>query len=153
MINIGMEEEEGNSSFEDLVFPSNNSDELVGNTSGMTSTSTSRQDDHIEHLAEAIGGMSPFHIDPHKTTIQHETPSSFCAHPIHLHSLTRLTNIKTIVRSRFSTCAVCAILHKIVLNLNFKTSTQANREFHEKFEVLLTYIVENIMLYFGLFDK
>ena len=107
MINIGMEEEEGNSSFEDLVFPSNNSDELVGNTSGMTSTSTSRQDDHIEHLAEAIGGMSPFHIDPHKTTIQHETPSSFCAHPIHLHSLTRLTNIKTIVRSRFSTCAVC----------------------------------------------
>ena len=107
MINIGMEEEEGNSSFEDLVFPSNNSDELVGNTSGMTSTSTRRQDDHIEHLAEAIGSMSPFHSDPHMTTIQHETPSSFCAHPIHLHSLTRLTNIKTIVRSRFSTCAVC----------------------------------------------
>jgi len=99
-----MEEEEGNSSFQDLAFPSNNSDELVGNTSGMTST---RQDDHIELLTEAICSMSPFHHGPHMPTIHHETPSSFCANPIHLHSLTRLTNIKTIVRSRFSTCAVC----------------------------------------------
>jgi len=34
-------------------------------------------------------------------------PFSFCAHPIHLHSLIRLVNLSTILKSRFQSCFVC----------------------------------------------
>lgn len=34
-------------------------------------------------------------------------PISFCAHPIHLHSLKRLANLSTIFKSRFQSCFVC----------------------------------------------
>jgi Mu-like prophage protein len=34
-------------------------------------------------------------------------PISFCAHPIHLHSLKRLVNLSTIFKSRFQICFVC----------------------------------------------
>ena len=103
-VSINMEEDEqGNSSFEDLSCTSNSDDPQTRQLGNGTSPNLQ---DPVGFLAQAIDSMSPIHQEPN-STIHHDAPSTFCAHPSHLHSLTRLNNISTIFRSRFSTCAVC----------------------------------------------
>ena len=99
------QEEEGDSSFEDLAFTPN-IDDNDAQKKQLGNGTAHKLRDPIELLAKAIDNMSLSHHDP-KIILQHEIPSAFCAHPIHLHSLTRLTNISTIFRSRFSICALC----------------------------------------------
>ncbi len=70
---------------------------------------------HYEHPIDSIiitiQNMVPIVDRPCTNSQTNEKiviPPTVCAHPIHLHSLTRLTNLSTILRSRFSICSVCS---------------------------------------------
>lgn len=96
-------EEDFDDSFEDIAFQRDDSEDTVINEDENSAQ------DPLDLITKTIECMSPIHHDPYQDhTSQEKPPSTFCAHPIHLHSLTRLTNLSSIVRSRFNTCTVCS---------------------------------------------
>ena len=103
---IGNIEAEGNSSFEELDFLGDErSDEHVSDVVNHEAASA-YQVCPIDRLIQTIDNMSPVVNDCNYSS--GVIPSTFCAHPVHLHSLTGLTNLSSLLRSRFKTCAVCS---------------------------------------------
>lgn len=62
---------------------------------------------HVQTAAASTTSNSSRQEPSSSLVVVGPPPFSFCAHPIHLHSLIRLVNLSTILKSRFQSCFVC----------------------------------------------